>query len=89
MILTNVIEFEQLEDRMLIDGKHYMNNMGEIVEVNSPNYVVAQKYCYDPKDERANEEGFFINPVWEQSVDQEKQKAIDAYTLELIEGGQL
>ena len=63
----------------LINGSIYP--MGEVVEVEAPINVIPQKYCYTESD------GFYINPVWEQSVEQEKEKAKEQQLLELIEGG--
>lgn len=81
VVIAIMDNFEEKPNGRLINGCIYP--MGEVVEVTPPSDIIPQKYCYTEAD------GFYINPVWEQSVEQEVQKAIDNYTLELINGGMI
>lgn len=83
VVIAIMDKFEVREAGNYINGAVFPFQLGEVIEIEVPDYVIPHKYCYTP------EQGFYINEVWLNSKQQLEQTAIDAYTLELIEGGVL
>lgn len=68
--------YEQVENGILMAGHVYPE--GEIHEIEVAEDIIPAKYNY------TKEKGVHLNQQWAQSIEQEKKKAIEDYTLELI-----
>ena len=76
VIIAMSDKYEQVDNGILINGHVYPE--GEIHEAEVAEEVIPQKYKF------TKEKGVHLNQQWVQSVEQEKKKAIEDYTLELI-----
>lgn len=81
VVIAVMDTFTEQDGGNLINGSVYMT--GKVIDIPVPLNITPQKWCYDES------KGFYENPVWLQSQDKAIQDAIDAYNLELIEGGLL
>jgi hypothetical protein len=79
LIIAISDSFEEVENGLLVAGHIYP--MGTIHDLDILDTVIPQKYKYNEKDR------IHLNQQWAQSVDREKQEAIDGFAVNLVVDG--